>query len=177
MAVPFVLELLFRKRKFLDFFKNALLYGAMYGVPIVLIDSLYFGTFTVAALNIIRYNVFTSHGPNLYGVEPIMFYVKNLFLNHNITLLLSLSYPLVVLTAACLGVRNTKNRLSPMQGLWLMSPLYLWLFVFAIQPHKEERFVNNDIIGFLSRSSFNIFLFFTDSFSPSIPYLHLEQHC
>lgn len=159
MAVPFVLELLFRKRKFLDFFKNALLYGAMYGVPIVLIDSLYFGTFTVAALNIIRYNVFTSHGPDLYGVEPIMFYVKNLFLNHNITLLLSLSYPLVVLTAACLGVRNTKNRLSPMQGLWLMSPLYLWLFVFAIQPHKEERFVNNDIIGFLSRSSFNIFLF------------------
>ncbi|XP_041760968.1 alpha-1,2-mannosyltransferase ALG9 [Anopheles merus] len=141
VAVPFVLEMLFRKRKILDFFKNALLFGAMYGVPIVLIDSLYFGTFTVAALNIIRYNVFTSHGPDLYGVEPIMFYVKNLFLNHNITLMLSLSYPLVVLTAACLGVRNTKNRLSPMQGLWLMSPLYLWLFVFAIQPHKEERFI------------------------------------
>uniref|UniRef100_A0A182YI89 Mannosyltransferase n=1 Tax=Anopheles stephensi TaxID=30069 RepID=A0A182YI89_ANOST len=141
VAIPFVLEQLFWKKQIVRFMKHALLFGCLFGIPIVLIDSLYFGTFTVAALNIIRYNVFTSHGPDLYGVEPVMFYAKNLFLNHNITLVLSLSYPLVVVIAAALGIRNTKNRLSPMQGLWLMSPLYLWLLVFVIQPHKEERFI------------------------------------
>ncbi|XP_050071941.1 alpha-1,2-mannosyltransferase ALG9 [Anopheles maculipalpis] len=141
VAIPFALEQLFWKKQIVNFMKNALLYGCLFGIPIVLIDSLYFGTFTVAALNIIRYNVFTSHGPDLYGVEPVMFYAKNLFLNHNITLVLSVSYPVVVVAAAVLGVRNTKNRLSPMQGLWLMSPLYLWLLVFVVQPHKEERFL------------------------------------
>lgn len=141
VAIPFALEQLFWKKQIVGFMKNALLYGCLFGIPIVLIDSLYFGTFTVAALNIIRYNVFTSHGPDLYGVEPVMFYAKNLFLNHNITVLLSVSYPIVVVTAAALGIRNTKNRLSPMQGLWLMSPLYLWLLVFVVQPHKEERFL------------------------------------
>ncbi|XP_049282096.1 alpha-1,2-mannosyltransferase ALG9 [Anopheles funestus] len=141
VAVPFVLEQLLWKKQIVPFVKNALFFGCLFGIPIVLIDSVYFGTFTVAAFNIIRYNVFTSHGPDLYGVEPVMFYVKNLFLNHNITFTLSLSYPVVVIVAAMLGVRNTKNRLSPMQGLWLMTPLYLWLIVFVVQPHKEERFM------------------------------------
>uniref|UniRef100_A0A182TA52 Mannosyltransferase n=1 Tax=Anopheles maculatus TaxID=74869 RepID=A0A182TA52_9DIPT len=141
IAIPFVLEQLFWKKQIVRFMKNALLFGCVFGIPIVLIDSLYFGKFTVAALNIIHYNVFTSHGPDLYGVEPVMFYAKNLFLNHNITLVIGGSYPLVVATAAALGVRNNKNRLSPMQGLWLMSPLYIWLLVFVMQPHKEERFL------------------------------------
>uniref|UniRef100_A0A182VXH3 Mannosyltransferase n=1 Tax=Anopheles minimus TaxID=112268 RepID=A0A182VXH3_9DIPT len=141
VAVPFVLEQLFWRKQFVPFVKNALFFGCLFGVPIVLIDSIYFGKFTVAALNIIHYNVFTSHGPDLYGVEPVMFYAKNLFLNHNITMMLSLAYPIVVIVAGALGVRNTKNRLSPMRGLWVMSPLYLWLLVFVVQPHKEERFI------------------------------------
>uniref|UniRef100_A0A182MDP1 Mannosyltransferase n=1 Tax=Anopheles culicifacies TaxID=139723 RepID=A0A182MDP1_9DIPT len=141
VAIPFALEQLFWKRQIVPFVKNALLFGCMFGIPIVLIDSVYFGKFTVAAWNIIHYNVFTSHGPDLYGVEPVMFYVKNLFLNHNITLVLSVCYPVVVILAAALGVRNTKNRLSPIRGLWVMTPLYLWLLVFVIQPHKEERFI------------------------------------
>ncbi|XP_053658619.1 alpha-1,2-mannosyltransferase ALG9 [Anopheles marshallii] len=141
VAVPFTLEQLLWKRQIVPFVKNALFYGCLFGIPIVLIDSLYFGTFTVAAVNIIRYNVFTSHGPDLYGVEPVLFYGKNLFLNHNIAFTITVSSPAVVILAAAVRVRNTKNRLSPLQALWLMMPLYLWLMVFVVQAHKEERFL------------------------------------
>ncbi|XP_052891922.1 alpha-1,2-mannosyltransferase ALG9 [Anopheles moucheti] len=141
VAVPFTLEQLLWKRQIVPFVKHALFYGCLFGIPIVLIDSLYFGTFTVAALNIIRYNVFTSHGPDLYGVEPALFYGKNLFLNHNIAFTISVTSPAVVILAAAVRVKNSKNRLSPIQALWLMMPLYLWLAVFVVQPHKEERFL------------------------------------
>ena len=44
----------------------------------VKIDSDYFGKLVIAPWNIIRYNVFTSHGPDIYGTEPFSFY----FINH-----------------------------------------------------------------------------------------------
>ncbi|XP_053681407.1 alpha-1,2-mannosyltransferase ALG9 [Anopheles nili] len=141
VSIPFVLELLVKYRKIGFLCKNALIFGAVFGIPIIIIDSAHFGSITVAALNIIRYNVFTSHGPDLYGVEPASFYVKNLFLNHNIVLPLTLAYPVLVLVATGIGVKYQKKRLSPLRGIWLMSPLVLWLAVFSIQPHKEERFI------------------------------------
>ncbi|XP_058059150.1 alpha-1,2-mannosyltransferase ALG9 isoform X1 [Anopheles bellator] len=139
--IPFVLELLIKQRKWVEFTKNAFFYGALFGVPIVLVDSYYFGKLTVAALNIVRYNIFTSHGPGLYGVEPVSFYVKNLFLNQNLALLLSLLYPVLAVLAAAIGLRGNKGSLSPLAALWKLSPLFLWLAVFAVQPHKEERFM------------------------------------
>lgn len=36
-------------------------------VPIVVVDSYYYGKLVIAPLNIILYNVFTPHGPDLYG--------------------------------------------------------------------------------------------------------------
>lgn len=53
-------------------------------VPMVQIDSQYFGRLVVAPLNIVLYNVFSSHGPDLYGTEPWTFYIFNGFLNFNI---------------------------------------------------------------------------------------------
>ncbi len=52
--------------------------------PLVIIDSQYYGHLTLAPFNIIKYNIFTSHGPDLYGTEPWYFYVINGFLNFNI---------------------------------------------------------------------------------------------
>jgi alpha-1,2-mannosyltransferase len=40
---------------------------ACFQFPVVLIDSYYFGKFVVAPLNIMLYNVFSDHGPDLYG--------------------------------------------------------------------------------------------------------------
>ena len=36
-------------------------------VPLVLIDSIYYGKFVLAPLNILVYNVFGKGGPDLYG--------------------------------------------------------------------------------------------------------------
>ena len=36
-------------------------------VPMVMIDTDYFGKLVVAPLNIVVYNVFGEHGPDLYG--------------------------------------------------------------------------------------------------------------
>lgn len=36
-------------------------------VPVVVVDSYYYGKLVIAPLNIILYNVFTPHGPDLYG--------------------------------------------------------------------------------------------------------------
>ncbi|KAK2099455.1 hypothetical protein P7K49_020803 [Saguinus oedipus] len=36
-------------------------------VPVVVIDSYYYGRLVIAPLNIVLYNVFTPHGPDLYG--------------------------------------------------------------------------------------------------------------
>ncbi|ETN65544.1 glycosyltransferase [Anopheles darlingi] len=141
VSIPFVLEQLIWKRQVWDFAKHALLFGLLWGVPIVLIDSYYFGKPTIAALNIVRYNVFTSHGPDLYGVEPASFYVKNLLLNHNLLAALTVLFPLVSIAATALRLKIDKSKLSPMMALWKLSPLYLWLAVFFIQPHKEERFM------------------------------------
>ena len=47
-------------------------------------------------------------------------------------MLLVISYFLV--PARCKSTLNLPHYLS-------LSPLYLWLFVFTIQPHKEERFL------------------------------------
>ena len=36
-------------------------------LPVVQIDQFYYGKLVVAPLNIVMYNVFTDHGPDLYG--------------------------------------------------------------------------------------------------------------
>lgn len=36
-------------------------------VPLVVVDSYFYGKLVVAPLNILLYNVFTPHGPDLYG--------------------------------------------------------------------------------------------------------------
>ena len=56
----------------------------------VLCDSHYYGKPVLASLNIVLYNVFTPHGPDLYGTEPAQFYLLNGFLNFNLVFLLAL---------------------------------------------------------------------------------------
>lgn len=41
--------------------------SAFLQVPLVVVDSYYYGKLVVAPLNIVLYNVFTPHGPDLYG--------------------------------------------------------------------------------------------------------------
>lgn len=87
----------------------------------------------VASINIILYNVFSSHGPNLYGTEPFSYYFLNLFLNFNIMFLLSLiSLPVCLLLI---------NRQETKGQLFVIISLHIWYLIFFKQSHKEERFM------------------------------------
>lgn len=51
-------------------------------VPLVAVDSYFYGKLVIAPLNILLYNVFTPHGPDLYGMFLIIWTFINLnFLN------------------------------------------------------------------------------------------------
>lgn len=93
--------------------------------------------------NIVKYNVLSAwegKGPNIFGTEPWHFYARNLFLNFNFWWLLALvALPLVYYQEFILRKPATKQ--SYIRNITFTSPMYLWLCIFTIQPHKEERFM------------------------------------
>jgi alpha-1,2-mannosyltransferase len=106
-------------------------------------DSFFYQKLVCVPWNIVAYNVFSgsSKGPNIYGTEPWHFYLRNLVLNFGIWL------PLALLTIPLVTAQHLlKNRLHK-NSTWLLqtaayaSPFYLWLAIFTLQPHKEERFM------------------------------------
>lgn len=108
----------------------SLLMGAL-----ICIDSYFYGKkMLFVPANIVLYNVFSGEGegPEIFGVEPLSYYIKNLFLNFN-----------VIFIAGYLGLIinliTTKNRLKALVGV--SAPLLVWTGVFFPQPHKEERFL------------------------------------
>ncbi|KAF9055820.1 asparagine-linked glycosylation 9 protein isoform a [Panaeolus papilionaceus] len=119
-------------------------------IPVIGIDSLAYGKLAIVPWNIIKYNIFggSDRGPNLYGTEPWNFYLLNLVLNFNCILPLSLiSLPALFVTYFVdrrrLGlVSPNSNQSSPFTILALrLAPLYLWIGILSLQPHKEERFM------------------------------------
>jgi len=92
--LPIAVELLIHRRGWVKFMKWVIISAVVIAIPMVWVDSLYFGKLVIAPLNIIFYNVFTSHGPNLYGTEPFSYYIINGFLNFNFVFLGALLAPL-----------------------------------------------------------------------------------
>jgi hypothetical protein len=86
-------------------------------------------------LNIVLYNVFSEHGPDLYGTSPWTFYFLNGFLNFNVVFILALvSLPVVLITWK---VEESKNQRIP---AWLvLLPLYTWILIFFTRPHKVQK--------------------------------------
>ena len=109
-------------------------------IPQIAIDSEYYGRLVSAPFNIVKYNVFTDHGPDLYGTEPWTFYLMNGALNFNGAFLLAiLVMPIYVLVKALVPLQETSRKFVP---AWMVHlALHLWLLVFGLQPHKEERFL------------------------------------
>ncbi|XP_051552085.1 alpha-1,2-mannosyltransferase ALG9-like isoform X1 [Myxocyprinus asiaticus] len=140
LGIPIAFDLLLLKKKWKSFITWTLLALLLFLVPVVVVDSYYYGKLVIAPLNIIMYNVFTHHGPDLYGTEPWHYYFVNGFLNFNIVFVLAMvSLPLTALMEALLQRFNVQNLGRP---YWLtLSPMYLWMLVFFTRPHKEERFL------------------------------------
>ncbi|KAJ3217341.1 mannosyltransferase [Clydaea vesicula] len=116
-------------------------------VPIVLTDAFFYKKYAFVPINIINYNVFSgnvSKGPDIFGTEPFDFYFKNLFLNFNLVFILALlSAPILTLSCITLFFQD-QARLNPtIFGKYFarISIFYLWLIIFTLQPHKEERFM------------------------------------
>ncbi|KAI5638567.1 alg9-like mannosyltransferase family domain-containing protein [Phthorimaea operculella] len=106
--------------------------------PTISVASWHYGRLVIAPWNIVAYNIFTEHGPDLYGVEPWTYYFVNGFLNFNLVWVLALSCP--VFLVACQAIRGSTARATFCAPYWLgLMPLLLWLPVFLVQPHKEER--------------------------------------
>lgn len=91
--------------------------------------------------NIVKYNIFSSTGgPDLYGTEPWTFYFRNLLINFNIWFILAMAaLPLFMIQK----IANTKKTglQSGLRTIVFLAPFYMWLAIFTVQPHKEERFM------------------------------------
>ncbi|OBZ68503.1 Alpha-1,2-mannosyltransferase ALG9 [Grifola frondosa] len=124
--------------------------AALLLIPVVALDTLFYGKLTLVPWNIIKYNVFpdAQRGPELYGTEPITFYLSNLLLNFNVLVPLALaSLPALAVTYRVdrkrLGDRTTTVGQSSPYALLAMrlAPVYLWMTILTAQKHKEERFM------------------------------------
>ncbi|CAH8624925.1 unnamed protein product [Heterobilharzia americana] len=143
--------------KFRCLVKSALVWLLLITFPLVAVDSFYFGRFVLAPINILRYNLFpydkqqTGSASQLYGVEPISFYLKNYILNQNIMCilaLLSLIHAVIKLVLLPFRIKKsvekhfneTETSLSKI-CIIVCTCLAIWNSIFFLQAHKEERFL------------------------------------
>ncbi|KAG7666213.1 ALG9 [[Candida] subhashii] len=103
-------------------------------IPIIVIDSIFYQKFPIfIPANIVLYNVFggEGEGPEIFGVEPVSYYIFNLILNFHVLVPLS-----------CLGIFfNPFITQLKSLSLFISSQLVIWCSIFFLQPHKEERFL------------------------------------
>lgn len=95
-SVPIAVELLFRRKEWFRFIKWSFMSAAVILIPMICIDSMYYGKLVIAPLNLIMYNVFTQHGANIYGTESFSFYFANGFLNFNFVFIGALLTPIAL---------------------------------------------------------------------------------
>ena len=155
LGLPICVDLCFFKgnntiKNIIDFLMWTVIFGLLIAVPMILIDSYMFGRFVFAPLNIVAYNVFPQNpnqGPDIYGKEPLSFYLKNGLLNFNIL------FPMAFISYIFLGFNflklkngiNSKNEVDKrrinLYFSFTMAGMFLWVLVFFTRPHKEERFL------------------------------------
>jgi hypothetical protein len=95
-------------------------------------------------INILLYNAIGGSGDELYGIEPAMYYIKNLALNTGISWPLALITPIILLISLySYIIIKAKN-----SDLWIDYSLFIvylsaliWLIMLFMRPHKEERFM------------------------------------
>lgn len=106
------------------------------------VNAFFYHKVVIASWNIVLYNVFSGsdRGPSIFGTEPWDFYARNLVLNFNIWAVLAVAAaPLLFLTWVS-GAHATTKQTTFRMAVFI-SPFYLWLSIFTLQPHKEERFM------------------------------------
>ena len=112
-----------------DILQRTLLHAMAIQTIVSLIDYYYYGDAVFPTINILEYNA-ASGGDELYGVEDIYFYMKNLLVNWNGAALLAI----ISLLPNISWNENKHIRI-------IITPMILWMFIVFPRPHKEERFL------------------------------------
>jgi len=138
IGLPIAIDIVFLKKRYKMFMNWCVISAVTILSPQLLCDTYYYGKPVFTSLNIVWYNVFTSHGPDLYGTEPASFYLLNGILNFNFVFI----FALLVLPVQVVSRYMLRGDLGIFLPDWIsQAPLYLWLLVFWTRPHKEERFL------------------------------------
>jgi len=149
---------------FLSIISHALFCAFSVNFVVMAIDYYYYGRLVNASWNIFRYNAIGNDeggegggtGDDLYGVEDSRFYVKNLLLNFNVTLIIAAAGSILAIPLSYFyGGRAAKSKpanSSSKKGkntkgyvatdvATILAPAFLWLALVFSRPHKEERFL------------------------------------
>ncbi|XP_050419689.1 alpha-1,2-mannosyltransferase ALG9 [Adelges cooleyi] len=147
IGFPLACDIVLRQKKYGLFIKWCLISLASILTYQIAIDSYLYGKVVIAPFNIVFYNIFTSHGPDIYGTEHWSFYIYNGILNFNVAFILVIIAPFLVILnkilsiTGCRVLKQYKNNKQINKWILYLSPLYLWMTIFIVQPHKEERFL------------------------------------
>uniref|UniRef100_A0A0K0D916 Mannosyltransferase n=1 Tax=Angiostrongylus cantonensis TaxID=6313 RepID=A0A0K0D916_ANGCA len=140
LGLPIVVDMMILRPKLKMFWYFAAISGIFVGGTVLTVDTYYYGKRVLAPLNIVLYNVFSEHGPDLYGVEPLMYYVKNLALNWNIAaVLVPFAVPLSALNYLYSWQISEEHKKWGMRECDILH--FMNTFLLFFRPHKEERFL------------------------------------
>ncbi|KAL0240871.1 hypothetical protein GEMRC1_006107 [Eukaryota sp. GEM-RC1] len=156
--LPLILLSLFNLLRIHSFFnvilRCTLVFLASF-LPQFLVDSYMYSKPTVASLNIVMYNVFSSgKGPELYGVEPWYYYLLNLSINGGFLVLLTFIALGLLLIYAYRLCKSIPVPLLFFSTLQLGLPFFIWTFFMSVQPHKEERFLQPVLTSIVALMTF-----------------------
>ena len=144
LGLPIVFSMIVEKpRQWGKFCLYSVIAGLSICALMTSVDSHLYGKRVLAPLNIVWYNIFTGHGPNLYGTAPLSYYIINCFLNWNIVFPMALlALPITALTIKINTDPNEKPDFNNATSFaCIHASLFLWMIIFFSQPHKEERFL------------------------------------
>mmetsp|Transcript_14003 Transcript_14003/g.20916 ORF Transcript_14003/g.20916 Transcript_14003/m.20916 type:complete len:600 (-) Transcript_14003:55-1854(-) len=130
---------------------RVVLYAVLIHTLVTVIDYYYYGVIISPTWNIFKYNTGLGgdgiNRDNLYGVEDVSYYIKNLLLNWNgVAIMGVLSMPLLIFKHVFrvgYPMGNSSSTLRAKDGdmIVILLPLYLWAMIVFSRPHKEERFL------------------------------------
>ena len=133
LFLPCGLYILFTERRnVINIISYAVIVTSLVQIITTCIDTHHYNTpkYIFSTWNILKYNI-QGGGDELYGVEPLSFYIKNLLLNFNYA-----SFIGILLTPIILMLRKK-------WGIFykVLLPMYLWIGITFTRNHKEERFL------------------------------------
>lgn len=89
---------------------------------------------TFPTWNILLYNAIGGSGDELYGIEPMSYYIRNLALNMNISWPLAAAAPILLLREYLYTMGSVSEKTKRTAVLFV--PVLIWLTVLFSRPHK-----------------------------------------